>query len=222
MTILFNFATRSRPKWFVESVKNIDDHVRSKDYLIVVKADRNDPSMNTPSVRQFMTDHPHIIAEWGLSSGKIHAINRNIPAHGWDILINMSDDVRWLKKGFDDIIRKDIREDTFLHYPEPFADSQCAKQRKPPISVVSIMDKKYYDRFGYVYHPSYKSLWCDNEATEVATMLGRHKFVHNRLFSHEHPQIGRRQMDAQYRLTESYYRHDEMVYNRRKAKGFPV
>jgi hypothetical protein len=221
-TILLNFATRSRPAKFFQCIKNIEEMTVSDNYLICVKADRNDPSMNTPEIRSFLADHPHIIAEWGISYGKIHAINRNIPKDGWDILINMSDDVRWTVKGFDNIIRKDMETDTFLHYPEPFADNQCALQNVPPISVVSIMDKIYYDRFLYVYHSSYKSLWCDNEATEVARRLGRHKWVDQIIFSHDHPQAGKGQMDSQYRRTEAYYHEDQKTYNKRKAKGFPA
>jgi len=27
----------------------------------------------------------------------------------------------------------------------------------------SILGKRLYERFGYIYHPDYKSLYCDNE-----------------------------------------------------------
>jgi hypothetical protein len=115
-----------------------------------------------------------------------------------------------------------MEPDTFLHYPEPWADRQCAQQRKPPISVVSIMDKIYFDRFGYIYHPSYISLWADEEATEVARRLGRHKWLDHEIYSHDHPQAGKSQMDQQYRKTESYYSIDQKTFNKRMSRGFPV
>lgn len=215
--ILYNFATRSRPEKFFAALDNIKKMSNTDNYIVLAKLDNNDPS-NYERIK----DYPYCIIISGFSRNKVHAINRGIIKDGWDILINMSDDIRWTVKGFDDIIRRDTEEDIFLHYPEPFADEQCAKQNKPPISVVSIMEKKYYERFNYVYHPSYISLWGDNEATEVARNLGRHKFVNEQIFSHDHPQTGRCKMDAQYRFTESFYGRDKITFTRRKARGFPI
>lgn len=215
--ILFNFATKSRPDKFFAALDNIKAMANSDDYIVLVKIDDNDNSNYSR-----LKDYPYHILVSGYSRNKVHAINRGIIPDGWDILINMSDDVRWTKKGFDDIIKSNMEEDCFLHFPEPWADAQCAKQGKLPISVVSIMDKKYYERFGYVYHPDYISLWCDNEATEVARLLERHKFVNQAIFSHDHPQAGKAKMDAQYKVTESFYKIDERTYNRRKLKGFPI
>lgn len=217
MKILYNFATRSRPIRFFKALDNIKEMSASDNYIVLAKLDENDPSNYEP-----IKEYPYCIIVSGYSKSKVHAINRGIIPDGWDILINMSDDIRWTVKGFDDIIREDIEDDIFLHYPEPFADSQCAKQHKPPISVLSIMDKKYYDRFGYVYHNDYTSLWCDEEATEVARRLGRHKWVGKMIFSHDHPQAGKAAMDMQYRVTESFYSNDKRVYNKRKAMGFPL
>lgn len=217
MKILYNFATRSRPLRFFKALDNIKEMSANDNYIVLAKLDSNDAS-NYEQIKNY----PYCIIVSGYSKSKVHAINRGIIPDGWDILINMSDDIRWTVKGFDDIIRQDIEDDIFLHYPEPFADTQCALQRKLPISVVSIMDKKYYDRFGYVYHPDYTSLWCDNEATEVARRLGRHKFVNKVIFSHDHPQSRKANMDFQYKFTESFYKTDQLVYNRRMAKGFPI
>jgi hypothetical protein len=222
MRILYNFATRSRPTKFFRCVENIHSFSTSDNFLIVVKADFNDPSMNNPVVKKNVEKFTNVKFEWGLSNNKVHAINRDIPPDGWDIIVNMSDDVRFTVKGFDDIIREDCEPDMFLHYPEPFADSQCRNQSKPPISVVSIMDKIYFDRFGYIYHPTYISLWGDEEATEVARRLKRHKRLAHEIYSHDHPQAGKSVMDQQYRKTESFYLTDQKTFNRRMNRGFAV
>lgn len=188
-------------------------------YDFCIKIDEDDPYLN-----QYLDGLKHLnylsYTKTGKSVSKVHAINRDIP-EGWDILINQSDDIRWTAWGFDDIIRKDIEEDTFLHYAEPFADKQCLIQNKPPISIVSIMDKTYFNRFGYVYHKSYNSLWSDNEATEQARNLKRHKWVNKVMYSHDHPQAGKSKMDDQYKRTESFYKIDMINFNRRRARGFP-
>lgn len=217
MKILYNFATRSRPDKFFASLDNIKEMSATENYIVLVKIDDNDNS-NYDRLK----DYPYCILVSGYSKNKVHAINRGIIPRGWDILVNMSDDIRWTVKGFDDIIRRDIEDDIFLHYPEPWADKQCAIQNKPPISIVSIMDRLYYERFNYVYHPSYISLWSDNEATEVSRRLGRHKWVNEIIFSHDHPQAGKTKMDQQYRLTESFYQKDKINFNRRMSRGFPI
>lgn len=222
MKILYNFASRSRPAKFLKCLENIETLSTSDNYLIIVKADLNDPSMNNHIVKSKSDKFKNVKFAWGLSANKVSAINRDIPATGWDIIVNMSDDVRFTVKGFDDIIREDYEPDMFLHYPEPFADGQCRMLEKPPISIVSIMDIIYFQRFGYIYHPSYFSLCGDDEATEVARRLKRHKWLNHEIYSHDHPQAGKSIMDQQYRKTESFYHIDKKNYHRRMSKGFEL
>ncbi len=216
------FFIRHAVAKFLNCLENIETLSNSDNYIVVVKADLNDPSMNNQIIKTKSERFKNIKFAWGLSANKVAAINRDIPKEGWDIIVNMSDDVRFTLKGFDDIIREDYEPDIFLHYPEPFADGQCKNQNKHPISVVSIMDKLYFDRFGYIYHPSYISLWGDEEATEVARRLKRHKWLTHEIYSHDHPQAGKSVMDQQYRKTESFYSQDQKTFNRRMSKSFEL
>lgn len=220
MKIFYNFASRSRPEKFFQAIANIKLMSATEDYQFCFKLDEDDPKLHEYLEGLKKLDLLSSV-KLGRSTSKVDAINRDITETDWSILINMSDDIRFTVWNFDDIIRKDIDEDTFLHYPEPFADKQCLIQNKPPISVVSIMDKIYFNRFGYVYHKSYNSLWGDNEATEQARNLKRHKWVNKIIFSHDHPQTGRANMDDQYKRTESFYNTDKINFNRRRSRGFP-
>jgi len=52
------------------------------------------------------------------------------------------------------------------------------------IITLPIMDRVYYERFGYIYNPSYEHLFADTEMTHVADLLCRNitlpiKFPHN-------------------------------------------
>ncbi len=187
-----------------------------EDYTVVLKVDRDDAMAR----EYFTTFYDHTIIRLGYSKSKVDAINRDIP-EGWDVLVNTSDDIVW-KPGAGKEITKAIEPDTFLHFPEPYADGQAARKGVDPISVVSIMDRKYYDRFGYVYQPDYVSLWCDNEATEVARKLGRYKFVNKYIFEHLHPSAGKAKKDDQYRHTESFFSKDKLTYSLRTQAGFHV
>jgi hypothetical protein len=211
--ILFNFASRSRPEKLKACIENIESMVTGANHFICAKIDKDDNNDYS------FLDRERVSVAKGVSRSKINAINRSMPC-GWDILINTSDDILFTEKGFDDIIRAEIGQDTFLHFPEEYADSQAQNKERDTISVVSIMDRVYYDRFGYVYHPDYISLWCDNEATEVARRLGRYKHVNKKIFEHLHPAAGKAETDAQYRKTESYYQKDKRTFERRKAENF--
>lgn len=184
-------------------------------YHVALKVDRNDPTL-----RQYLSKaYPEILLYIGYSKSKVDAINRDIPLYDWDIIINTSDDILWRLGAGREII-KHYEKDTFLHFPEPYAESQAQKRGRESISVCSIMDRMYFDRFGYIYNPEYKSLWADNEATEIARQLGRYRFINRTIFEHLHPAAGKAVKDSQYRFTESFGAMDKKTYLARKEKGF--
>jgi hypothetical protein len=86
---------------------------------------------------------------------------------------------------------------------------------------MSILGKTFFDRFGYIYHPNYTSLFCDDEQTSVAKILGKYKFIDNQIFIHKHPMNDNTVLfDNQYKHTESYFHIDQEVYRNRKANNF--
>jgi hypothetical protein len=213
MNILINFASRSRPAQFHACMDNLRRCFTN--YRVALKVDRTDPTL-----REYLSKaYPEILLYLGYSDSKVHAINRDIPLYDWDIIINTSDDIMWKPGAGEDIIRN-YEPDTFLHFPEPYAESQAAKAKRASICICSIMDRAYFDRFGYIYHPDYRSLWSDNEATEVAKSLGRYKFIDKVIFEHMHPAAGKAKKDDQYRLTESFGAADKKTFFERKIKGF--
>ena len=61
-----------------------------------------------------------------------------------------------------------------------------------------ILDREYYNRFGYIYYPEYKHLWCDTEMTVVAKMLGKIidlQHFTDKVFKHNHHTIGLMEKD---------------------------
>jgi len=157
----------------------------------------------------------------GKSNNKIHAVNRDVPESDWDILVVMSDDMVCVTHGWDDIIRQDMNEnfpdtDGVLHYNDG--------NQKANVMTMSIIGRKYYQRDGYIYNPEYQSLWCDVEATEVAHMRGKYKYMGDAtiLFAHHHPAWGFCLHDEQYRKTESpyYWQKDRQVIENNRAKNY--
>lgn len=218
MKILYKFASRSRPDKFMRCLENIYAFSSSDNYEILCSLDEDDPTM-----QELMPFH-NTTYIYGLSNSKVHAINRDMDKSGeWDILVVMSDDMLFQSYGFDERIRNDF----LLHFPDMdgvlhYNDGN----QKDNVMTMSIMTRKYYDRFGYVYHPDYKSLYCDEEATEVAKLLGRYKYMGDDcvIFRHFHPAWGLSKYDKQYQKTESreMWDHDEKVFNKRKSKGYEI
>jgi hypothetical protein len=157
----------------------------------------------------------------GTSKNKIDAINRDMDIfEGWKILINTSDDMHFEIKGFDEIIRQDFKGnyDQVLHYSDGY--------QRGNLMTMSIMGSDYYNRFNYIYHPDYVSLWCDMEATEVAKMLGKYEYKGDQklLFTHRHPAWGLSEFDSQYQKTEApeVNQKDYETYLKRKANHFDI
>lgn len=212
--ILFKLATRSRPEKARKAIDNIIMNCASQNYKILVSIDKDDITM-----QGFDHEHPNVFMVEGYSKNKIDAINRDMDLiEDWKILINTSDDMLFIEKGFDRIIKQDFKRnyDQVLHYTDGF--------QKGNLMTMSIMGVDYYKRFNYIYHPDYKSLWCDMEATEVAWMLGKYEYMGDlkQLFVHNHPAWGLAEFDAQYQKTESQElnNHDRNIFNYRKSNNY--
>lgn len=182
-----------------------------KGYFVLAKIDLDQRKIyNEERIR---SDYPEVIIANGNSNGKIHAINRGLAtAPHFDILCNHSDDMWFVRQNFDELIRLHCGADDFVHFPDQVVGEA--------ISTYSIMGVDYFKRFGYVYHPAYKNLWCDNEATAVAKALGRYKFVNEQILEHRHPMWGYGKKDILLKKTEATYYADGRVFERRKAINF--
>jgi len=224
MKILYKFPSRSRPEKFITCIENIAINQRHEDYIIFASLDSDDTSMNNEGMIEKMKLYPNLYPNWGNSENKIHAVNRDMElAPEWDILIVVSDDMLFVKPAFDSNIIDDMQHhfpdtDGVLHYNDG--------NQRDNVMTMTIYGKKYYDRFNYIYHPSYISLFADNEQTEVARKLKKYVYLGDEkvLFKHFHPAWGLAQMDEQYYKTEdrSLWVKDENNYKERKAKNFDL
>jgi len=223
--ILFKFPCRGRELSFFESLNSLDVNIRDKNnYLISVTIDDDDIILNKPEVIDRILEYKNVQICFGKSTSKIHAINRDMPSdYDWDIVICWSNDMYARMYGFDDIMRDCMLQkwgdsfDGIAHFPEP--DS------KEHLNVLYVATRDYYERFGYIYHPSYLSLFCDNETMEVGKMLGKyHFFGVNGLYEHRNPAYHHYniQRDSLFNEQQSHWGIDEANFIRRKSKNFYI
>jgi hypothetical protein len=207
--ILYKLATRSRREKAVRAIENIINFNPKGGFAILLSIDTDDESM-----KDFQYDSKDVIVMQGLSKNKIDAINRDMDKidaiFDWDILVNFSDDMEITSMEFPNVLRSvfDTNLDFFLHLPDGHQNDR--------IPTMSIMGKTYYQRFNFIYHPSYQSVWCDNEAMEVAKMLDKWTYLPQHLFTHNHPVHLGISLDEQYQKTESPLVHFQDFQNFRK------
>jgi len=219
MKILYKFATRSRPDRLFKCLDNMHAMMQHDNFEIQITADWDDESMNPKEVVDKVRSYKHTYILYGYSTNKINAINRDMPLFtDWHILINMSDDMEFIIHGFDLEIIKDYNS-LPVSYVLMHCHGQAAGQA---MKTMAIMNKKYYDRFDYIYNPENKHQFCDNEQQEVAKLLYRYKFFKKRLFNHNHPAWGLAPVDALMTHTESFHAEDKATYQRRLAINFDV
>lgn len=221
--ILVKFPTRSRPERFLEMlnmyVLSCNDR-EGVDYLVSI--DTDDATMtDVVCGKALQIAKGHIKIVRGMSPNKIHACNRDLENldEKYRIIILASDDMQPMVQGWDTIIREQMEQ----QYPDTDGCLWFYDGHQSRICTMNIMGRKYFDELGYMYHPSYISLWCDNEFTDVATAKQKISYYNTCLFRHVHPMWERKgeEMDELYRANESYFKRDQNNYNKRKANGFP-
>ena len=214
MKLLYKFASRSRPEKFFKCLDNIQSLSRHDDYLILCSLDKDDVSMNTPEVILKLTTYKKVLPIWGESKTKTEAINRDINLiDDWDILLNHSDDMVFTKIGFDlDIIEAFKDFDGLVHFPD-----QVAKEK---LITYAMMSKEYFNQFGYIYHPSFISVYSDNYQQYIAQKTNKYKFVDKQILRHEHPIWGFGIADELNKKTEDKhtYELDRLTFERLKKE----
>lgn len=226
--ILYKFPTRSRPDKFFAAIENIISMSASNNYKIVVTIDEDDETMNNDYVASTVLAHQKsydLLVMLGNSEGKIHAVNRDMDkitnAYDWDIVVVMSDDMKFVVYGFDNAIRAAFDKyglDSVIH----FNDGNSYKDK---LMTLNVQGRINYDRFKYLYNPEYISLWCDNEQMEVAKLIGNYYYMGDKpvIVNHLHPcHVQGVVYDDLLRHTETFYRVDEQTFLKRKKKNFDI
>jgi hypothetical protein len=217
MQILVKFPTRNRWAKFLETINGYIDKAKDNSLIhYVITKDIDDVGIDLSELAK----KARVTVINGLSSSKIHACNRNMDLlNGWDICVLASDDMICQVDGWDEIIREKMKK----HFPDTdgvlhFNDGYCGKN----LNTMCILGRAYYNRFGYIYHPDYISLWCDNEFQKVSERLGKAVYFDDVLFKHQHPANGFKYMDNLYRANDKFFKTDQTTYLTREKNNFDL
>jgi hypothetical protein len=219
MKLLIKFPTRNRKNKFFKVLRqyqNLCEDLDNTYFLITL--DNDDESMNPSDVEDIFNTFKNVKVIYGTSNSKIHAVNRDIELiNDWDIVLLASDDMTPKVKGYDNIIRNKMKEfysdtDGILW----FNDGHMGNK----LNTLCILGKKYYDRFGYIYHPEYKSVWSDNEFMLVGNLLGKQTYFEQVIIEHEHPDWGYGSRDEIHQINSKNENQDKLLFTKRKDNNF--
>jgi hypothetical protein len=221
MKILFKYPTRSRPEIFKKTLEKYINLLSGQyEYSFIISCDIDDKSMHNNMIYNFLksknTKKVQIKTYFNeLPQTKITACNANLEGEIFDILVLCSDDMIPVVQSYDNIIVENMKK----HFPNMdgclhFNDGRT----KDILATLTIMGYNLYKEFGYIYHPSYVTEWCDNEFTQVCKQKNKYAYIDEVIIKHEWCRFG---VDQLYQRNSIDRKNDEKMYGKRLSLGFP-
>ena len=228
MKIVVKYPTRGRPATFTSQLERYMRLLSGvHEVQFVISFDEDDETMNNDEIASHLTGlsrtHPDTVHPLcGRSTSKVSAVNADLDRVrdiDPDVVVLASDDMVPVMPGYDDVIAQGMGR----HFPDTdgalhFNDGFSGQER---LITLAIVGGRYLRRFGYLYYPGYKSVYCDNEFTDVCRMLN--KVVYSSQVIIKHDWVGAyAPNDPLHRRNDApeMYAHDEAVYEQRKAINF--
>jgi hypothetical protein len=221
MRILLKCPTRTRPQKVLAALQTYLRLANHPEQIgIAISCDTDDSSMRrTDELRGVLSGFGWNRIFVSPNKSKIEACNANMGEidYPWDIVVLVSDDMIPQVKGYDDVIRNYM----LANFPSTdgilWFNDGCQEQK---LNTLCVFGRKMYDSFGFLYHPSYKSLFCDTELTDKCkgSLAGKCVYVPYCIIRHEHPGTGfANKMDALYAINQRQWIPDMYNYIARKT-----
>jgi len=215
--------SRSRPEKSLETINtwfarhssinpNNGANVAINDIELIVSCDLDDKSIHEYEkiYQNFYFNYSVLLSISNKSA--VEAINNAAKIAKGDIFIVVSDDTD-CPQDWDKIILEatEGKTDFLLRVSDGIQKRICT---------LPIMDRTYYNRFGYIYNPIYRHAWVDTELTEVAYSLGRIIVRNDIKFPHLHPEVTKEPKDALYLRNDKTHDEDRHIFEARKRINF--
>ena len=229
MNILAQFPTYKRPEKLLRTLSRyVEQSSGDHNIFFNINADNEDfPTQRlVKDVTRIVYDYEHVDFSMNFNDNtdKISAVNGNIDVCGFDfdVVIVISDDMTPVKgKNWDAVIAENMEK----YFPTTFGALHFPDGNRKDLITFSILGKRLYEHFGYIYHPDYKALYCDDEFTQVVKDMGVYKFIDEQIVNHDHyAQEGNEnsgEYDEAANRTIMNSGRDQVVYMERKKRGFP-
>lgn len=148
----------------------------------------------------------------------------NLAAHQstGDILIYLSDDFK-CPDNWGELVLKEFENE---NRPLLLKVDDCLQAFKTAIVTIPIMNRALYHKLGYFWHPSYKSMFVDEDLYWTCLNIGALKNCPHLKFPHHHysnPDDSiRADRDETYKRSESNWDQGKEVFRQRKLQKFRI
>jgi hypothetical protein len=216
--LIIKIPTRGRPEQFFKVLNNYRNRLSgSIPYLFLITCDIDDKTMNNEDCIRRLKTYPNLHYYFGTSSSKIDAYNRDLEFYDFNLLIVTSDDAIPTVNHYDKFLDKAMYQkfpdyDGVINFYDGHVRREC--------NTLPVIGGKYYRRFHYVYHPSYKSFYCDEELMLVSRILRKELYIDTKFIEHKHPAFGAAMWDSVYEKNEPYLACDRKNFLTRKSANF--
>ena len=222
--IIYKFPSRGRPNKFKDVLdKSIAFQSKKHHVRYVITMDTDDATMNNQEMRDYFKNLKDnfgvdIVYHYGDSKSKIEACNANLENESGDAVILVSDDMVPVSQDWDDII-VEVMDHHGYDIGVKFWDGLRPKQ--DPLMTLPVMGWKLYEAIGHLYHPSYTSLYSDNEMTQVCSMLGKFVRVDYCIFQHQWTPEPFDELHAR-NENQEMYKIDGAIFEQRQKEKFDI
>ena len=199
--------SRGRPRKAFEAAMKWISMCGVNDLDYILSIDEDEPF--APEYQRLFDQYTYIVRP---NSNAVEAINNAAKEAKGDLIVVMSDDFS-CPDNWGQIIQKATRnkQDFLLKVNDGVQNW---------IVTLPIMDRKYYERFGYIYYPEYKHMFCDTELTHVADMTKRLIVRNDIVFRHNHYSVTREPKDDVTKKADSTWNQGKALYISRASKAF--
>lgn len=222
--LLIKFPIRERRDSFLEAFHLYATLSTTKpEFLFTV--DTDDTRMRKPEVWRVVEGYglPYTMLA-GPPAGKIAACNRDLSEHNsdWTTVLLASDDMHPIVQGYDQIILDEMAK----HFPDNDGAlwfHQTTKPQQSKTNFVEVVGRKRFEEQGYLYNPTYHSLFADDEQTQKGIREGKLVRIDREIIKNQsYFWGGKNREDQLYRKNNRAHHRDRITFETRKHQGFPA
>lgn len=212
MALSILHPSRSRPDKSFETIDKWISNSCGGDVEVIVSLDSDDPLLNKYYLN-FGKAAYKVTFLVNDNKSAVDAINKAAAISSGHIMIVVSDDTDCPKCWNFDLEFKLKGKSDFI--------AKCGDGIQKWIITMPVLDRAYYNRFGYVYHPDYLHMFCDTELSCVADLTGRRVEI-DMNFPHNHYSIGKSKKDSISDKADKTWTQGEALFLNRMRKKFEL
>ena len=204
--------SRGRPSKALKTMSDWSIRAGMRDFEYIISVDSEDPKAE---------DYKKYFPEWITVNNNlsvVDATNKAAAKSSGDILVYLSDDFDcpdfWV-----DLVEREFEG---CNEPRLIKVDDCLQPFGVAVLTIPIMNRQLYERLGYFWHPSYRSMFVDEDLYWTASKLGALKLCPGLRFPHNHVSIGKAEDDETYKRSAANWDQGKQTFEQRKRLGFPA